>query len=91
MHSSDQESIDDSEFGIFRSIHILPTVVQFFAPAVSFRPPGVEAKVKDSNAVKLCQSFGCKVVVQVGSVKEGVEAMDYGVDCIIAQGSEAGG
>ena len=68
-----------------------PDVIQFFAPAVSYPPPGVKAKIQVSNTVKLCQSYGCKVVAQVGSVKEGIEALDSGVDCIVAQGSEAGG
>ncbi|KAG7357280.1 dioxygenase [Nitzschia inconspicua] len=68
-----------------------PDVVQFFAPAVSYPPPGVKAKIIVSNTVKLCQSYGCKVVAQVGSVKEAIEALDCGVDCIVAQGSEAGG
>jgi NAD(P)H-dependent flavin oxidoreductase YrpB (nitropropane dioxygenase family) len=66
-------------------------VVQFFAPAVSYPPPGVKAKINVPNIVKLCQSYGCKVVAQVGSVKEGIEALDAGVDCLVVQGSEAGG
>lgn len=70
---------------------IISTVIQFFAPAVSYPPPGVKAKLNVSNTVKLCHSYGCKVVAQVGSVKEAIEAMECGVDCIVAQGSEAGG
>lgn len=77
-----------------RSSNILSCVIiviQLFAPAVSYPPPGVKAKLNVSNTVKLCQSYGCKVVAQVGTVKDAIEALDCGVDCIVAQGTEAGG
>lgn len=68
-----------------------PDVVQFFAPAISYPPPSIRDKIQSPNIVRLCQSYGCKVVAQVGSVKDGIEALDAGVDCLVAQGSEAGG
>lgn len=68
-----------------------PEVVQFSFPAVSYRPDSLKDKISAPNIVKLCQSYGCKVMAQVGTVKEGRAALDAGVDCLIAQGSEAGG
>lgn len=68
-----------------------PDVVQFFAPAIAYPPPSIKEKTQSPNIVKLCQSYGCKVVAQVGSVRDGIEALDAGVDCLVAQGSEAGG
>lgn len=64
-----------------------PSVVQLFAPAVSASP--FESSFE--NNVGMCQSFGCKVIAQVGSVADGIEALDAGVDCLVAQGMEAGG
>jgi nitronate monooxygenase len=68
-----------------------PDVVQFFAPAIAYPPPSIKERIQSSNIVKLCQSYGCMVVAQVGSVHDGIEALDAGVDCLVAQGSEAGG
>ncbi len=70
-----------------------PDSVQVFAPALSEDLPVKLAVSSNSfqNNVGLCQSYGCQVVAQVGSVEEGIEALDAGVDCLIAQGSEAGG
>jgi nitronate monooxygenase len=62
-----------------------PAVVQFFAPAVSRHP-----KTGKSN-VEIAKETGVKVLLQVGSVKEGIEAIAAGADGIIAQGSEGGG
>jgi nitronate monooxygenase len=66
-----------------------PAVVQFFAPAIIDAPPNGQPNV--SNNVALAQKYSAKVVAQVGSVCQGIEALDAGVDCLIAQGSEAGG
>jgi NAD(P)H-dependent flavin oxidoreductase YrpB (nitropropane dioxygenase family) len=80
-----------------------PDAVQFFAPAISeFSPKNVKLPSSPSslpspspssfdNNVRMCQSYGCKVVAQVGSVRDGIEALDVGVDCIVALGTEAGG
>ena len=70
-----------------------PESIQIFAPAISKELP---SELEDSSSsfdtnVGMCQSFGCKVVAQVGSVKHGIEALEAGVDCLIAQGTEAGG
>jgi nitronate monooxygenase len=63
-----------------------PDVVQFFAGSVCC-PSGLG----NTDAVKIAHSFGCKVMMQVGTVEEGKSALDYGVNAIIAQGTEAGG
>eukprot|EP00979_Chaetoceros_neogracilis_P014089 scaffold4425_cov281-Chaetoceros_neogracile.AAC.10 len=72
-----------------------PDAVQFFAPAISaFSLENVKLSSSSSlfvDNVGMCQSYGCKVVAQVGSVRDGIEALDAGVDCIVAQGTEAGG
>jgi NAD(P)H-dependent flavin oxidoreductase YrpB (nitropropane dioxygenase family) len=54
--------------------------------AVSFHwgPPKVQW-------VRLLQAAGVKVWEQVGSVNAAKKAIDSGIDCVIAQGSEAGG
>lgn len=67
-----------------------PDAVQFFAPAFSLELSSSSSSLFDDN-VGMCQSYGCKVVAQVGSVRDGIEALDAGVDCIVAQGTEAGG
>jgi nitronate monooxygenase len=64
-----------------------PQVVQFFAPAIVNSLSG-ESRVSN---VSMAQQYSAKVVAQVGSVQEGMEALDAGVDCLVAQGSEAGG
>ena len=56
-----------------------PFAVQFFAPAV----------VGDN--AKQAQSLGSLVLAQVGSLEDAKCALEAGVDCIIAQGREAGG
>lgn len=67
-----------------------PNSVQIFAPSLSSHVPSKFPGSFETN-VGMCQSYGCQVVAQVGSIKEGIEAMDAGVDCLIAQGTEAGG
>eukprot|EP00980_Cylindrotheca_fusiformis_P008213 scaffold1736_cov127-Cylindrotheca_fusiformis.AAC.27 len=64
-----------------------PKVVQFFAPAISFK----EQNGKSTSVVQVAHSYGCKVVAQVGCEHDGVEALAAGVDCLVAQGTEAGG
>jgi nitronate monooxygenase len=64
-----------------------PQVVQFFAPAIVNSSNG-EPRVSN---VSMAQAYNAKVVAQVGSVQEGMAALDAGVDCLVAQGSEAGG
>jgi nitronate monooxygenase len=64
-----------------------PQVVQFFAPAIVYSLSG-ESRVSN---VSMAQEYSAKVVAQVGSVQEAMEALDAGVDCLVAQGSEAGG
>jgi len=56
-----------------------PSVVQFFAPALL-----------DDN-VALAQSYGSKVITQVGTFQEAADCLEAGVDGLIVQGSEAGG
>jgi nitronate monooxygenase len=71
-----------------------PQVVLFFAPAISFSASDKRDLTygkRDTNVVELSHSFGCKVVAQVGSVADGLQALEAGVDCLIAQGTEAGG
>jgi len=69
-----------------------PESVQIFAPVVSEVPRRlVGSSSSFTNNVEMCQSYGCRVIAQVGSVKDGVDALAVGVDCLIAQGTEAGG
>lgn len=70
-----------------------PASIQIFAPVISEDLPRELAASSSSfqNNIEMCQSFGCQVVAQVGSIKGGIEAMEAGVDCLIAQGTEAGG
>lgn len=69
-----------------------PKSIQLFAPAISRDLPSEIASSSSFNDnVAMCKSFGCQVIAQVGSVKDGMEALEAGVDCLIAQGTEAGG
>ena len=69
-----------------------PKSIQIFAPAISEEIPSEIATASSfNNNVGMCQSYGCQVVAQVGSIKDGMEALEAGVDCLIAQGAEAGG
>ena len=68
-----------------------PDVVQFFAPAIHFTKETTSSSSSTTSNVQMAQSYGSLVMAQVGTVKDGIDAMNAGVDCIIAQGSEAGG
>jgi nitronate monooxygenase len=59
-----------------------PAWVQYFAPALM----GDAAR-----NVELARGAGAKVLMQVGCVRDAKSALEAGVDCIIAQGREAGG
>ena len=61
-----------------------PSAVQFFAPAVATRHDG-------KSNVQVAHEHDCLVLAQVGSIAEGKQALQAGVDGIIAQGGEAGG
>lgn len=63
-----------------------PEVVQFFAGSV--RCPTSD---RNTDAVKVAQTFGCRVMMQVGTLEDAKQALEYGVDALIAQGTEAGG
>ncbi len=63
-----------------------PEVVQFFAGALHS-----SARHRNTDAVNIAHSFGCKVIMQVCTVQDAEAAFDYGVDAICAQGTEAGG
>lgn len=70
-----------------------PASVQIFAPAISKDVPTDldTSTISIQNNVEMCQSYGCQVIAQVGSIRGAMEAMEAGVDCLIAQGNEAGG
>jgi len=63
-----------------------PDVVQFFAGALHS-----SARHRNTDAVKIAHSFGCKVIMQVSTVDDAERAFEYGVNAICAQGTEAGG
>jgi len=63
-----------------------PMAIQIFAPAIAYMNNGSRTSV-----VQLAHSYGCKVIAQVGCEDDGVQALEEGVDCVIAQGTEAGG
>jgi nitronate monooxygenase len=60
---------------------IRPEVVQFSMPGI----------VEQGKNVALAREKGAKVVIQVGSEIEAMEAIKTNPDCIIAQGRESGG
>jgi len=62
-----------------------PHVVQFFAPSFTLHP-----ETKESN-IQLAHEYNALAIAQVGSVQEGLEAVEHGADCLMAQGVEAGG
>mmetsp|Transcript_18999 Transcript_18999/g.47056 ORF Transcript_18999/g.47056 Transcript_18999/m.47056 type:complete len:361 (-) Transcript_18999:75-1157(-) len=64
-----------------------PKAIQVFAPAISY----MKNNGTKTSVVKLAHSYGCKVIAQVGCEDDGVQALEEGVDCVIAQGTEAGG
>jgi len=63
-----------------------PMAIQIFAPAIAYMNNDSRTSV-----VQLAHSYGCKVIAQVGCEDDGVQALNEGVDCVIAQGTEAGG
>ncbi|KAL3941817.1 MAG: hypothetical protein SGBAC_003897 [Bacillariaceae sp.] len=64
-----------------------PTAIQVFAPAITY----MKNNGTKTSVVQLAHSYGCKVIAQVGCEDDGVQALKEGVDCVIAQGTEAGG
>lgn len=77
-----------------------PSMVQFFAPATSYRylrksqsHPNDGTPQRESNIqlVHRCTDHNTKVFVQVGTVAEAIEAVENNADGIMVQGSEAGG
>jgi nitronate monooxygenase len=87
-------SNDEQAWDRYRHIlqHEKPTVVQFFAPAITRHPTTGQTNVELAHEVGRANGGGaCLFLAQVGSVQEGIEAIAAGVDGIIAQGSEAGG
>ncbi|HUY18814.1 MAG TPA: nitronate monooxygenase [Candidatus Binataceae bacterium] len=65
--------------GVFEAVieAKVPAIIFFWGDAAPFVPR--------------CRAAGVKVIVQVGSVAEAVQARQAGADAIIAQGFEAGG
>jgi len=61
-----------------------PSVVQFFAPAISTNGDGL-------TNVQVAHEHDALVMAQVGSLLDAQVAVAHEVDAIIAQGSEAGG
>ena len=69
-----------------------PTAVQFFAPAVVTCTRGSSSsRIDTANNIDLAKRYGCKVITQVGTETDAREALEAGTDCIVAQGTEAGG
>eukprot|EP00563_Minutocellus_polymorphus_P000053 CAMPEP_0181039696 /NCGR_PEP_ID=MMETSP1070-20121207/10626_1 /TAXON_ID=265543 /ORGANISM="Minutocellus polymorphus, Strain NH13" /LENGTH=348 /DNA_ID=CAMNT_0023117603 /DNA_START=124 /DNA_END=1170 /DNA_ORIENTATION=- len=66
-----------------------PAAVQFFAPSVVKRESG--DKSSTTNNIDLAKRYGCTVITQVGTEADAREALEAGTDCIVAQGTEAGG
>uniref|UniRef100_A0A7S4RKX3 Nitronate monooxygenase domain-containing protein n=2 Tax=Ditylum brightwellii TaxID=49249 RepID=A0A7S4RKX3_9STRA len=78
-----------------------PQVVQYFSPALVAKKQTTPlttttttTTVDDAsfnNNIELAHKYGCKVMAQVGTEEEARKVLDAGTDCIIAQGTEAGG
>jgi len=66
-----------------------PAAVQFFAPAVVTRDSSNEGGA--TNNIDLAKRYGCKAITQVGTEADAREALEAGTDCLLAQGTEAGG
>lgn len=81
-------------FETFLSEH-RPPVVQFFAPAVVSKRPSRgdngTGSAAATNNIDLAHEYGALVIAQVGTEADALEALTCGADCIVAQGSEAGG
>eukprot|EP00942_MAST-04A_sp_MAST-4A-sp1_P002944 g2944.t1 len=60
-----------------------PFSVQFFAPAHT--PNGT------FQNFELARKYNCKIIAQVGCEKDAIDCLEAGVDCLVAQGTEAGG
>lgn len=62
-----------------------PKAVQFFAPAI------ITQEESGRSNVEIAHEHGAKFIAQVGSIQAAKEAIQYNVDAIICQGTEAGG
>ena len=73
--------------------HIPPTLDQdAFRHTLAARPPVISFALGDpGDLVRQAQDAGAKVMIQVTTVAQAVEAAERGADVIIAQGGEAGG
>jgi len=81
-HSTFGSDVGWSLFDKILSKH-RPEIVQFFAPAVLTQ--------NGLTNIQVAHNHGAKVVCQVGTEADGIEALRSGADCIVAQGTEAGG
>lgn len=73
--------------------HIPPTLdEEAFRHTLAARPAVISFALGDpGDLVKRAHDVGSKVMVQVTTVGQGIEAAERGADVIIAQGGEAGG
>ncbi|MGE4049411.1 MAG: NAD(P)H-dependent flavin oxidoreductase [Acetobacteraceae bacterium] len=73
--------------------HIPPTLDrEAFQYTLAARPPVVSFTLGDpGDLVREAQEVGARVIVQITTVRQAMEAAERGADVIIAQGSEAGG
>jgi enoyl-[acyl-carrier protein] reductase II len=73
--------------------HIPPTLdAEAFAYTLAARPAVISFALGDpGDLVKQAHDVGAKVMLQVTTVAQAVQAAERGVDVIIAQGGEAGG
>ncbi|GKZ00796.1 hypothetical protein MPSEU_001031300 [Mayamaea pseudoterrestris] len=74
-----------------------PQFIQFFAPSIMYHgkkeagDDDEDDTTKLVSNVQLAHEHNCKFIAQVGTFREAQQAVHAGVDCLIAQGSEAGG
>ena len=73
--------------------HIPPTLDrEAFRYTLAARPPVISFALGDpGDLVREAQDVGARVIVQVTTVRQAMEAAERGADVIIAQGSESGG
>jgi nitronate monooxygenase/enoyl-[acyl-carrier protein] reductase II len=73
--------------------HIPPTLdADAFRHTLAARPPVISFALGDpGDLVRQAHDVGSKVMVQVTTVAQAIEAAERGVDVIIAQGGESGG
>src|ERR1700678_645651 len=73
--------------------HIPPTLdADAFRHTLAARPAVIAFALGDpGNLVRHAHDAGAKVMIQVTTVAQGIEAAERGADVIIAQGGEAGG